>query len=176
MYSIVLKKPEAICWYSGSFEAKRAAGDVTTTRCYRIIPHRDTSSCDNKAKYTTLNEYFLASPALNHAPPSGKVFAYKSSPEASAFHTPRVSLSSPDKHAVTAGGFFSPRLSFSTAERLMKIEETDGEKKEASPSRSAMMSRSRSSSWRFKKKVTFKLPENADVVVFCTPHDSFEDP
>nr|GLL23941.1 uncharacterized protein LOC109167239 [Ipomoea trifida] len=162
------------CCFSRSRRSERAAGEVASTRCYRIIPHRETSACDNKAKYTTLNEYFLASPALNHAPPSGKVFAYKSSPEASAFHTPRVSLSSPDHHAV-AGGFFSPRLSFSTAERLVKIEESE-EKKEVSPSRSAMMSRSRSSSGRFKKKVTFKLPENADVVVFCTPHESFEDP
>ncbi|XP_019171779.1 PREDICTED: uncharacterized protein LOC109167239 [Ipomoea nil] len=165
-----------LCCFSRSRRSEPAAGEVKSTRCYRIIPHRDTEACDDKVavEYKTLNEYFLASPAVNHAPPSGKVFAYKSSPEASAFHTPRVSLSSPDQHA-GAAGFFSPRLSFSTAERLGKIEETN-EKKELSPSRSAMMSRSRSSSGKFKKKVTFKLPENADVVVFCTPHESFEDP
>ncbi|CAK9156852.1 unnamed protein product [Ilex paraguariensis] len=113
----------------------------------------------NPQENLTLEQCLMASPGLKRV--------YPSSPDVQpGFSTPRISFSSDrtgkiDEHTE----FFTPRISFS-GERVRKNNEDEDSSSSingGSPIRKS------------KKKVSFKLPEVADIIIFYSPGESFEE-
>lgn len=122
----------------------------------------------------SLHQCFLDSPN----PKTTTKRIYVSSPchevNNSNFYTPRISFSSPE-HMMNKDLFGTPRISF--PERVRKIEEIniiDEEKeKEEEEEEEGLMYRTQSG--KLKKKVSFKLPQEDDIIIFCSPRKSFEE-
>lgn len=74
----------------------------------------------------------------------------------------KMDFSSPDLHT----DFFTPRLSFSSDKLglLRKINEEDDEGSCVG-----------SIGGKVKKRVSFKLPEEADIIIFYSPREKFEE-
>ncbi|KAL3519387.1 hypothetical protein ACH5RR_017536 [Cinchona calisaya] len=148
------------------------------TRAEKFIPGRDhdillgSSSVQKniyrKVECSTLEDCLLASPNLNAHPRivGGEIQIFKHLPK-------RVypSSSSPD----TNQEFFTPRRSFSGADRLGRIDEDYEEYGDLVHELSSVSSVSRSGSGKVKKKVSFKVPEEADIYIYYTPKDESEE-
>lgn len=120
----------------------------------------------------SLHQCFLDSPNYINNPKTTTKRIYVSSPchevNNSNFYTPRISFSSPEA-MINKDLFGTPRISFS--ERVRKIEEINiiGEEIEDE----GLMNRTQSE--KLKKKVTFKLPQEDDIIIFCSPRKSFDE-
>lgn len=129
------------------------------------------SSAQNKFRkvgYMTLEDCLLASPSLNAHPRvvGGEIQIFKHLPTNRVF----PSSTSPD----TGQEFFTPRRSFSGADcKLGRIDEDYGQ--DADQDSSRVSSISRSGSGKVKKKVRFRLPEEADIYIYYTPKGEFEE-
>lgn len=124
----------------------------------------------------SLHQCFLDSPNYINNPKTTTKRIYVSSPchevNNSNFYTPRISFSSPEA-MMNKDLFGTPRISFS--ERVRKMEEINiiGEEKEEEEEEERLMNRTQSG--KLKKKVTFKLPQEDDIIIFCSPTKSFEE-
>uniref|UniRef100_A0A5B7BRG3 Uncharacterized protein n=1 Tax=Davidia involucrata TaxID=16924 RepID=A0A5B7BRG3_DAVIN len=107
---------------------------------------------------STLEECLTASPGSNSPCINATEFhVFKQLPRRGHISSPRVQTK-----------FFTPRNSFSSDRVLEKIDEGDEEDMSVS-------SMSRTQSGRLKKRVSFKLPEEADIFIFYSPKETFEE-
>ncbi|KAA8520174.1 hypothetical protein F0562_014430 [Nyssa sinensis] len=130
----------------------------------KCLEKREFQSPDNSVTMVgslSLEECLLASPAGLNSPScistTGELPIFKH------FSQKMVHSSSPKVHK----NFFSPRNSFSS-DRLGKIDEENEEDSLIS----ATSTRRRG---KLKKRVTFNLPEEADIIIFYSPKQTFEE-
>lgn len=102
----------------------------------------------------TLEQCLLESPELNISQRPNK-FGGKDQPNLVEKYQ-KINMFSPDMQT----DFFTPRLSFSSDKLglLQKIDEEDDE----------------GSGGKVKKRVSFKLPDEADIIIFYSPEESFD--
>lgn len=118
---------------------------------------------------TTLKDWLVNSPNNNlvhHATnPTKRQNINARSP------SPQV-MSSPE---VRSSEFYTPRISFSSDNRygkLLKVDERDEDEDEESSSTPILKG---DEGQKLKKKVSFRFPQEADIFIFYSPKQNFED-
>lgn len=120
-------------------------------------------SCENKVKFSTLEDCLVNSPAMNrYSQCSTDVGLHQLQIVHKGYQ--KIHPASPDINT----GFYTPRISFSSDKigLLGRIDEENEDGNSIS---------GRSENERVKKRVSFKLPDEADIIVFYPSEDTFED-
>lgn len=121
----------------------------------------------------TLQDYLLTSPNVNLNPPKnhigGEIQIFKHLPRKLG---PASSASSPDDHVIEGNHeFFTPIMNFSPADHGLGVIEDE---KHVVGNLSIKSISSRNTSGKLGKKVTFRMPEEADIYLYYTPKETLE--
>lgn len=116
------------------------------------------SSFENKVKLSTLEDYLVNSAEVNVPSQCSTEVVHKG--------YQKIHPASPD---VSTSGFYTPRVSFSS-DKIGLLGKFDEENEDGSSGSSI-----RSENGRVKKRVSFKLPDEADIIVYYPSEDAFED-
>lgn len=129
-------------------------------------------------KYTmigsmTLQDYLLASPNVNVNPPrnriGGEIQIFKNLPRKLC----PASSASPEDNVIEGNNeFFTPIMNFSPADHRLGVMEDETHVVGNLSTESIV---SRNASGKLGKKVRFRMPEVADIYLYYTPKETFED-
>ncbi|KAL8156875.1 hypothetical protein AgCh_001831 [Apium graveolens] len=146
---------------SGNDHTKKASNNGSNLSTKRNLDRKSKQvhcSCENKVKLLTLEDYLVDSQEVNrYAQCITDIGDHQRQIVQKGYQ--KIHPASPDVNA----GFYTPRISFSS-DKIGLLGRVDEENEDGS-----------STSGRGKKRVSFKLPDEADIIVFYPSDDTFED-
>lgn len=152
----------------GNDHNKKASTTVSSLSTRRNLDRKNKQvhcSFENKVKHSTLEDYLVDSPEVNvYSQCSTEVGNHH---QLQVVHKgyQKIYPASPD----VTPGFYTPRVSFSS-DKIGLLGKVDEENEDGSNGSSI-----RSQNGRVKKRVSFKLPDEADIIVYYPSEDTFED-
>lgn len=151
---------------SGNDQHKKASTNGLNLSTKRNLDRKNKQvhcSCENKAKLLTLEDYLVDSLEVNrYSQCSTDVGDHQLQIVQKGYQ--KIHPASPD---VTTG-FYTPRISFSS-DKIGLLGRVDEENEDGSSTSG------RSENGRGKKRVSFKLPDETDIIVFYPSEETLED-